>query len=162
MAFVEVGGAKKYKKYSQMQPGEIVTQGYYTQTTQGKFGPQYEIVEDDGTVFSLNKSGQVTHKFGMVEPGDYVLVKYLGTQTLTKGTFAGKEANNVSVSVDPTRFALKLWRQYAHKRPEGKPIPVMIQDLLAAEKMGLIKEASIASVTPETKAVVEDDDGFTL
>jgi hypothetical protein len=114
MAFQEVGGAKRYVKYSECQAGDELVEGYYTGTTVGKYGNQYNFLTEDGKQVVLNKSGQLEYAIKFVEVGEYVKVIYEGVAVLQKGTFKGKEAHNFKVLKDPER-----------RRRTGGPIPAV-------------------------------------
>ena len=103
MAFQEVGGAKRYVKYSEASPGDVLVEGYYAGTTVGKFGNQYNFSTEDGQQVTLNKSGQLEYALKFVEVGEYVRVVYEGMVNLQKGTFKGKDAHNFKVMKDPDR-----------------------------------------------------------
>lgn len=103
MAFQEVGGAKRYVKYSECNVGDVLVEGYYAGITVGKYGNQYNFTTEDGTHVVLNKSGQLEYALKFVEVGEYVRIVYEGVAVLQKGTFKGKEAHNFKVMKDPDR-----------------------------------------------------------
>lgn len=102
MAFVKVGGARKYYKYSEMNEGDaIVTNAVYLGEEEGKFGIQHLFRDDDSTVHVLNSAGHLNHQLEeYVSIGQRANVTYGGKEKLTKGKFAGKEFHKFSVEAD--------------------------------------------------------------
>ena len=100
MAFREIGGAKKYFKYNELEKGDVLVEGKFSKSFQGRFGVQYEYLNKDGCVHVLNSSGQLNYLMDFVEEGDTVKIVYDGTFKLTKGSFAGKEAHQFKLFRD--------------------------------------------------------------
>lgn len=100
MAFKEVGGAKKYFKYNELEQGDVLVEGKFSKSFQGRFGVQYEYLNKCGSVHVLNSSGQLNYLMDFVEEGDTVKIVYDGTFKLTKGSFAGKDAHQFKLFRD--------------------------------------------------------------
>jgi hypothetical protein len=96
----EIGGQKRYYKYNECKKGDVlVNNGRFIRSFQGKFGIQWEYMDDDGIVTVLNSAGQLNWKMETyVQPGDQVKVVYDGMSLLTKGPMAGKDAHGFKVS----------------------------------------------------------------
>jgi hypothetical protein len=96
----EIGGQKRYYKYNECEKGQVlVNNGRFIRSFQGKFGIQWEYMDDDGIVTVLNSAGQLNWKMETyVQPGDQVKVVYDGMSLLTKGPMAGKDAHGFKVS----------------------------------------------------------------
>ena len=154
MAFQEVGAARDYKPWSQLQPGEIVVEGWYLQTYQGQYGDNYEILQENGKCFGLNRSGQTAYKIANLEPGDFIQVKFGGKIACPTGKFKGKPTNDVSVLCDPEKFRIDLFRQYQDKRNPEKPLPMKILSML--QQAGAPVPTASGVSTPE--AVEEELD----
>jgi hypothetical protein len=107
MAFVKVGGARKYYKYSEMNEGDTpVTNCVYLGEEEGKYGIQHLFRDDEGTVHVLNSAGHLNHQLEeYVSVGQRCNVTYLGKDKLTKGKFAGKEYHKFSVEADDSFVA---------------------------------------------------------
>jgi len=104
MAFQRVSIQRTYFKYPECKKGDIlVNAGIFIKTEDGKFGPQHIFREKvSGKEVCLNSSGHLNYQLEEhVTPGDLCNVIYDGKVLLTKGTFAGKEAHNFIVEVDP-------------------------------------------------------------
>lgn len=107
MGFKTVRVDIKYPKYSEAKKGDVlVNSGIYKGSTEGKFGTLHNFVQDDGQAVTLSKSGQLDWLLENHAPvGTKCNVIYDGKVTLTKGTFAGKPANQFILQVDDTQFA---------------------------------------------------------
>ena len=108
MAFQEVGGVKRFKAYKDMEPGEVVAEGWYLGESKGNYmHPNYDVKDKDtGETVCANGCGTLKKKMeeAKVIPGDYVRIEYHGTDIMKKGTFRGKEAHNIRLFVDKTLF----------------------------------------------------------
>lgn len=100
MAFKEISaGGTRYPKYNECEVGELIVEGKYIGTVEGKYGVEHKFEDDDGTVV-LGSAGHLNYLMEQVKDGDLVQVKYAGSEVLKKGAFAGKSAHRFSVAVD--------------------------------------------------------------
>ena len=101
MGYTEVGGAKRYLKYAECDPGDVLIEGEFLRDFQGKFGIQYEFEEvGTGEIVVLNSSGQLNYKMEFIKPGQKVKIIYEGMERLTKGAMKGKDAHQFTVLRD--------------------------------------------------------------
>ena len=101
--FSEIGGAVSYINVApQGKPafnaGDVIIEGVYKKTFQGKFGLQHEfIVGNDKKV--VNGFGALNFKLQDVQPNTLVRVVYNGKGKLTKGKMAGRDFHDCKVFV---------------------------------------------------------------
>jgi hypothetical protein len=100
MAYQEVGGQKKYFKYRDCEIGQLLVRGEYSREIMGKYGVQYEFLNEDGEIHVLNGSGQLKYKMDFIREGDMVEITYEGEIELTKGAMAGKSAHQFKILRD--------------------------------------------------------------
>ena len=100
MAYQEVGGQKKYFKYRECEVGDVLVKGEYCREIMGKFGVQYEFLNEDGEIHVLNGSGQLKYKMDFIREGDKIQITYEGEVELTKGAMAGKSAHQFKIMRD--------------------------------------------------------------
>ena len=90
MAFQEVGGVKRFKAYKDMEPGEVVAEGWYLGESKGNYmHPNYDVKDKDtGETVCANGCGTLKKKMeeAKVIPGDYVRIEYHGTDIMKKET----------------------------------------------------------------------------
>ena len=100
MAFQEVAGQKKYVKYGDCSKGDVLVEGKFIRDIQGKYGIQYEFMNEDGDVVVLNKAGQLDYKMEFIRPGDVLKITYEGMILLDKGPMAGKDSHQFTLMRD--------------------------------------------------------------
>ena len=100
MGYKEVGGQKKYFKFKECEIGEVLVDGEYHREIMGKYGIQYEFLNNDGEIHVLNGSGQLKYKMDFIREGDKVQITYEGEIELTKGAMAGKSAHQFKILRD--------------------------------------------------------------
>jgi len=104
----KVETVKKYFRYKECKKGQVlIKEGLYIGDSPNQFGrDNHDFKEKDGTVVSLNASGQLDYILqNNVQIGDTVKVVYQGTSTLEKGRYKNKEAHNFDVFVKPGKRA---------------------------------------------------------
>ena len=100
MAFKELtSNETRYPKYSEFSKGDVIVQGVYSGTQEGKFGIQHIFDTETGKVV-LGKAGHLDYWLEQVETGSTVQVVYGGSEIMKKGAYAGKPAHRFSVLVD--------------------------------------------------------------
>lgn len=101
MAYKTVsGGERKYFKYSECNKGDVLVDGgTYLGTEQGKFGIVH-LFDVAGETYVLNSAGQLNYHLDKIATGTKCRIVYDGKTKLTKGTMAGKDANQFIVQVD--------------------------------------------------------------
>lgn len=96
-------GLPRYHKYSETEPGtRLVHMGEFIGSTEGKFGAQHNFIElATGQQVVLNKSGGLDWNIekGRIKEGGVYDIYFEGKEKLTKGTFAGKDANRFKIAV---------------------------------------------------------------
>lgn len=102
MAFKKVAGTRKYFKYKDCTPGQVlVADGEYTGPEDGKFGVQHLFNQRNGEVVCLNSAGHLNYLLKeRVKVGQRVNIMYADRKLLEKGAFAGKEAHTFDLEVD--------------------------------------------------------------
>jgi hypothetical protein len=100
MGFKEVGGARTYLKYKDCVKGQVLVEGRYVRSFEGKYGIQYEYIQDDGEVIVLNKAGQLDYKMDFIKPDAIVKITYDGHIILDKGTYKGSKSHQFTVLCD--------------------------------------------------------------
>lgn len=103
----EIGGSKTYFAWKEWgEEFEVI--GKYTGTSLDNYDKTNWHIEVEecnfdeelvGKTLCLNHNGSVAHKMKQVKIGEVVGFEMLGTETLKKGKFAGKECYNVKVTV---------------------------------------------------------------
>ena len=100
MAFKEIaGGETRYPKYAECDDGDLIVEGTFKGTSEGKFGVQYMFTDKEGPVV-LGKAGHLDYLMSQVDEGSLVQVVYGGSEVMTKGAYAGKSAHRFKVLVD--------------------------------------------------------------
>ena len=103
MTFNEIGGATTYinvapKGVPAFEVGQVVVEGIFKRTFQGKFGLQHEfIVGTEKKV--VNGFGALNYKLQDVPANTMVRVVYNGKGKLTKGKMAGRDFHDCKVFV---------------------------------------------------------------
>lgn len=100
MAFKKVGGARRFIKYSECKPGQVLVDGKFIRTEEGRFGLNHIFQEGDGELV-LNSSGHLNwllETYGF--EGAVCRVTYQGKEKLTKGNMKGKEAHRFELEID--------------------------------------------------------------
>lgn len=100
MAFKEIAGTKKYFKYADCDKGDVLVEGKFLREIQGKYGVQYEFMDNSGDMVVLNKAGQLDYKMEFIRPGDVLKIVYEGKIVLDKGPMAGKDSNQFTLMRD--------------------------------------------------------------
>ena len=100
MGFREVGGVKSYVKYKECVKGDVLVEGKYIRSFQGKFGIQHEFDDVNVGVKVLNSSGQLNYKMDFIRPNEVVKIVYEGMITLDKGAMKGKDSHQFTVLRD--------------------------------------------------------------
>lgn len=99
MALREVSNSKVFPKYKPENENKVIAEGHYLGRvpSTGEYGGfNHEIAAGEGLV-ALTEVAQLRNIFGgRVQPGDYVVVTYLGKKAI-KG---GKTAHGFKVQVD--------------------------------------------------------------
>jgi hypothetical protein len=100
MAFKKVGGSRKFVKYSECKPGQVLVDGKFLRTEEGRFGLNHVFLEEAGETV-LNSSGHLNwllETYGF--EGAVCRVTYLGKEKLTRGNMKGKEAHRFELEID--------------------------------------------------------------
>lgn len=92
----------KYYKYPKCEDGDVLIEGKYVKSEEGKFGIQHFFMSEDGQTVCLNKAGMLD-KFveNSLWPGRKCRITYTGKHEIEKGAYAGKEAHTFLFAVDP-------------------------------------------------------------
>ena len=105
MAFVRVGGPRKFIKYAQCTKGQVLIDGgTFVGTEEGKFGIEFIFENPDGTATVLNKAQHLIYLVDKhLTPGTVCNVIYDGMKTMPETSkMAGKDAHTFIIEVDPT------------------------------------------------------------
>lgn len=100
--FNKVGGIKKYFKYKECEPGQVLVTGKYIGRSPNKFGKDNHDFkpEDGGPTVCLNSAGHLNYLLETYcNVGDTVQVIYEGEEILDKGNYAGKASHQFEVLV---------------------------------------------------------------
>lgn len=89
----EIAGTKLYPKFADMKAGETVVKGEFLREFEGKYGPQFEFMSEDGDIVVVNGNGQIKHKMQFVREGQHVEIEYDGSIVLDKGAMKGKDCH---------------------------------------------------------------------
>jgi hypothetical protein len=102
MAFKKVATSRKYFKYADCNPGDVlVNEGTYVGPEEGRYGVQHIFKQRNGEIVCLNSSGHLNWLIeNHVSPGVVVNILYKERVTLTKGPMAGKDAHNFELEVE--------------------------------------------------------------
>jgi hypothetical protein len=109
MGFQKIETNRRYVKYTQCKKGDVlVKNGTYVKSEENKmYGGLNHLFreEEDGVITVLNKSGKLdwliqTH----LQPGSKCRITYQGKSVVSKGKFAGRDANDFSLEVDEGAF----------------------------------------------------------
>ncbi len=120
MGFSEVGGQVKYVKYTEMTAGQVVAEGWFTETRQNKFNvgkEDYFVVDADGVTHCMNNAGHLAFLMKSVMPEDYIRVTFMGKEKITKGPKAGTDANRFKLEMDKSRHGLRNKAGFAEVAP---------------------------------------------
>lgn len=92
-----------YTKYADFNEGDVLIEGTYSHSSEGKFGIQHYFENLEGNTVCLNKSGMLD-KFveNSLWEGRAVKIVYGGKKPIEKGAYAGKEAQTFEFFVDKT------------------------------------------------------------
>lgn len=122
MKKTEVGGGN-FIKYPECKPGQVLVQGEYLGEVPNKFNPakpNFRFKNNDGSILTLPASGQLNSAFSAIESGTLVSVTFLGKEKITKGSFAGKEANS---------FKIEVFSEDSQDAPTTVQIPLGLDNL---------------------------------
>jgi hypothetical protein len=100
---VNAGGAVRFVKYAEANPGDILVAGWYTGKRQSKFGENkydYEFTTEEGEKVVLNGAGHLAFQMANVKLGMWTEVEYVCKDVIKKGQWAGREAHNFAVYID--------------------------------------------------------------
>jgi len=100
MGYKEVGGPRSYLKFKDCEKGQVLVEGTFVREFEGKYGKQYEYMQDNGEVIVLNGSGQLKYKMDFVKEDSKVKVIYDGEIMLESGVMKGKMAHQFVVMQD--------------------------------------------------------------
>lgn len=91
-----------YTKYADQNEGDVLVDGTYLNSREGKFGIQHYFENEEGQTICLNKAGMLD-KFveNSLWEGRRVKIVYGGKKPIEKGQYAGKEAQTFEFFVDP-------------------------------------------------------------
>jgi len=102
--FQNVSDLGTLKPFTKMEPGEIcVTYGEFIGVSENQYGKLFNFMEvESGERVTIPKCGKLLwmHGNGTLKEGFRYQVKYLGKDILDKGTYKGKEFNDVEVLED--------------------------------------------------------------
>ena len=93
----EVGGKRTYPKFKECEEGDVLVDGVFRRSVDGKYGEQFEFENHDGEVVVLNGAGQLKYKMDFVKVGDNVKIIYEGEQILETGAMRGRPAHQFKV-----------------------------------------------------------------
>lgn len=98
---MELVSAPKYVKYAESNKGDVLVDGIYVESKEGRYGIQHVFEAEDGQRTVLNSSGQLNYLVDsyLVE-GQRCKVVYDGKVTLEKGAMAGKQAHQFNLFRD--------------------------------------------------------------
>ena len=93
----------RYVKYANLEAEEVIVDGTYSHSSEGKFGIQHYFESEQGHTICLNKAGMLD-KFveSSLWEGRRVKIGYGGKNPIEKGPYAGKEAHVFEFYIDPT------------------------------------------------------------
>ena len=101
--FNTVSTQKKYYKYKECEEGQVLVTGKYLGTSPNKFNadkPNFDFADEDGTIVCLNSAGHLSWLVNTyLKPGQLCRVTFAGKDTLSKGTFKGKEVNRFELAL---------------------------------------------------------------
>lgn len=120
MAFRQLTGISKYYKYADCHPHQVLVTGKYIDMVEGRYGPQYQFIDDTGETVVLNKSGHLDFLFKTVKPNDRVRVTYISKDILSGGKYAGKDYHKFSVEIDGEE-----------QKEDSEPKTVLVEDAKA-------------------------------
>ncbi len=91
-----------YVKYADQNEGDVLVEGKYAYSKEGKYGIQHYFESEEGQTICLNKAGMLD-KFveNSLWEGRAVKIVYGGKKPIEKGTYAGKEAQTFEFYIDP-------------------------------------------------------------
>ena len=89
----EIAGNKKYPKFADMQVGETVVKGEFLREIEGRFGPQFEFMSEEGDIVVVNGNGQIKHKMQFIKEGQNIEIEYAGLIVLEAGAMKGKDCH---------------------------------------------------------------------
>lgn len=144
MAFQKITGKRKYYKYAECSPGQVLVEGHFIGLEAGKFGTNLLFRDGDGEITCLNSAGQLLYVFQdpdrvergqrmnpqPVRPGQYVRVTYSGKEEIkaAHSAFHGKEAHRFEVEVDDERA--KSLEDTPTKSPtKSAPVDAPVSDI---------------------------------
>lgn len=141
------GGNFKYVKYTECEPGQVLAQGNYLGTREGKFGIQHLFREESGMVVVLNKAGQLDKNLEEnVQLGDFVQVTFKGKSKITKGDWKGAQANNFIVQVDDERGVDPSNLEMPEAAPRAEASDEAEEEGPSAEEQEATRKATAAKV----------------
>jgi hypothetical protein len=98
----EIGGQGEFVDFKRLRQGDLVAEGVWVGTRKGKFGPIFEIYnEDTEESVIVPGSGQLKYKMQeFVKLGQFVEIEYDGTEKMREGTYRGSDVHCFRVFVD--------------------------------------------------------------
>lgn len=98
MEKVQLGGAKKFIKYSECEKGDVlIEQGRFLGSYEGNYGVCWEFESND-EITVLNSAGQLNYVLeNHAKEGDILDVIYEGKTEVPKGPMKGKMAHQFKV-----------------------------------------------------------------
>lgn len=102
---VATGGKRTYVKANECSEGDVMVEGWFTDTLDNRFGgTDYLFETADGEEVVLNSAGKLGSTLGRrIGIGSYVQVIYLGKKKIESGPMAGKDAHQFDFKVDPDK-----------------------------------------------------------
>ena len=105
MAFVRVGGPRKFIKYAKCTKGDVLIDGgTYRGPEDGKYGVEFIFDNPDGSTTVLNKANHLVYLVKEhLTVGTVCNIIYDGMKTMpATSEMAGKDAHTFIIEVDPT------------------------------------------------------------
>jgi len=103
---MELVSAPKYIKYSEQNKGDVLVEGVYQGSQEGKYGIQHYFDDKNGQRVVLNSSGQLNYLVdSYLAEGQSCKVVYQGKVKLDKGAMKGKEAHQFDLYKDAPKVA---------------------------------------------------------
>jgi len=98
----EIGGQGDMVDFKTLRAGDLVAEGVWVGTRKGKFGPIFEIYnEQTEESLMVPGSGQLKYKMQeFVKLGQFVEIEYDGREKMREGTYRGADVHCFKVFVD--------------------------------------------------------------
>jgi len=119
MALKPVGrGNRTYVNFKDCVEGQILAEGNYMGTIDGKYGPQHLVRKADGDEVVVNNSGHLDYLIKTnIEKGDFIQIRYDGKTELTKGKYAGKLSHQFIVLKDDSASSSTAGAEIVNMEP---------------------------------------------